>query len=297
MVKIEISDEAKIEFQKIIEDLAENKINKITLDNLKAKIKSTFGLEFKDLILADCDTLRELSKIAQNDDKLKEHFINLYDKFAEDDFAKKHIHNLKIRVCPYCNRNYTINFEKDGKLERTAEFDHFYPKKGRYKKYPYFAVCIYNLIPCCHTCNHRKSNSNDEILNPFKESFNDKVKVTFTPNSHKFYYDENEIKLEFTSRDNEELEEATDNHIKIFHLEELYEEHKDLVVELIQKAYIYNDSHLDELLHKYEGKLFKNREDLIRLIVGVDYMDENINNRPFNKLMKDIADDLDLFKR
>lgn len=289
MVKIEISDEAKIEFQKIIEDLAENKINKITLDNLKAKIKSTFGLEFKDLILADCDTLDKFSNITQNDDEnFKEDFKNLYAKFATNAFAKKHIQNLKVRVCPYCNRNYIVNFEKNGKLERTAEFDHFYPKD----QYPYFAVCIYNLIPCCHICNHRKSNSSKEILNPFKESFNDKVKITFNPQLHKFYHDEKEIKLEFISNDNK-----AKNHIDIFNLKRLYRQHKDLVVELIQKAYIYNDSHLDELLHKYEGKLFKNKEDLIRLIVGVDYCDENINNRPFNKLMKDIADDLDLFKR
>ncbi|MBP3206681.1 MAG: hypothetical protein J6M21_00295 [Campylobacter sp.] len=282
MVKIEISDEAKRKFVEKIIDLAKNKINEIIFDDSNTKIE----VKFEDLILADCDKLRELSKMAQNDDKLKEDFINLYAKFAKNAFAKKHIQNLGVKVCPYCNRNYVVNFKKNGKLERTAEFDHFYPKD----QYPYFAVCIYNLIPCCHICNHRKSNSSKEILNPFKESFNDKVKITFNPNSHKFYHDEKEIKLEFISNDNK-----AKNHIDIFNLKRLYRQHKDLVVELIQKAYIYNDSHLDELLHKYEGKLFKNKEDLIRLIIGVDYCDENINNRPFNKLMKDIADDLDLF--
>ncbi|MBR4140720.1 MAG: hypothetical protein IKR42_02945 [Campylobacter sp.] len=290
MVKIEISDEAKKEFAGKIINLAKNKSNEITLDDLKKKTKDIFRLEFEDLILADCDKLSELSKTPQNNDtNLKKYFKNLYAKFAENAFAKKHIQNLKVKVCPYCNRNYIINFEKNGKLERTAEFDHFYPKD----KYPYFAVSIYNLIPCCHTCNHRKSKSDDKILNPFKESFNDKAKITFNPNSHKFYHDEKGIRLEFISNDDE-----AKNHIDIFNLKRLYRQHKDLVVELIQKAYIYNDSHLDELLRKYKGKkLFKNREDLIRLIVGVDYMDENINNRPFNKLMKDIADDLDLFKR
>ena len=285
MVKIEISDEAKEDFVKeILTRIKCKQENKKSLDDLN----KILGIEFEDLILADCDTLEKLKgkiKISAEDIK---YFKELYYNFRENEFAKTHIENLKVRVCPYCNRNYTINFEKNGKLEMTAEFDHFYPKD----QYPYFAVCIYNLIPCCHTCNHRKSNSSKEILNPFKESFNDKVKVTFNPNSHEFYHDEDEIELEFISND-----DKAKNHIDIFNLKELYENHKDLVVELIQKAYIYNDSHLDELLHKYEGKLFKNREDLIRLIVGVDYMDENINKRPFNKLMKDIADDLDLFKR
>lgn len=284
MVKIEISDEAKRKFVEKIIDLAKNKINEIIFDDSNTKIE----VKFEDLILADCDKLRELSKMAQNDDKLKEDFINLYAKFAKNDFAKKHIQNLGVKVCPYCNRNYVVNFEKNGKLERTAEFDHFYPKEK--EQYPYFAVCIYNLIPCCHTCNHRKSNLSKKILNPFKESFNDKVKITFNPISHKLYHDEKEIRLEFISND-----DKAKNHIDIFNLKRLYRQHKDLVVELIQKAYIYNDSHLDELLHKYEGKLFKNKEDLIRLIIGVDYCDENINKRPFNKLMKDIADDLDLF--
>jgi hypothetical protein len=69
---------------------------------------------------------------------------------------------------------------------------------------------------------------------------------------------------------------------KLFELNELYQEHKDIVLELIQKREIYPDSYIDDLFSQYEGSLFKNREDLLRLITG-GYIDD-----------KDISEELDL---
>ena len=46
-------------------------------------------------------------------------------------------------------------------------------------------------------------------------------------------------------------------------------------------------NNLDELLTKYEGTLFKNREDLQRLISG-GYINDEIGKRPLSKLIKDI---------
>ncbi len=76
-------------------------------------------------------------------------------------------------------------------------------------------------------------------------------------------------------------------------LKNLYQNHKDIVLELIQKKFIYDSSYLDELLTKYEGTLFKNREDLQRLISG-GYIDSNeIGKRPLSKLIKDILEELE----
>ncbi len=74
----------------------------------------------------------------------------------------------------------------------------------------------------------------------------------------------------------------------------MYQNHKDIVLELIQKNAIYNESYLDELMYQYEGTLFKNREDLQRLISGGYISDEEIGKRPLSKLIKDISTELDL---
>lgn len=80
----------------------------------------------------------------------------------------------------------------------------------------------------------------------------------------------------------------------IFKIKELYEGHKDLILELIQKSQIYTESYIDELLQNYQGKVFNNREDLLRLIIGVYVDEKDINKRPLSKLLIDISKSLGL---
>ena len=48
------------------------------------------------------------------------------------------------------------------------------------------------------------------------------------------------------------------------------------------------------LMKNYEGTLFKNREDLTRLIFGGYITDEEISDRPLSKLTKDILEQLEI---
>ena len=75
---------------------------------------------------------------------------------------------------------------------------------------------------------------------------------------------------------------------------DVYENHKDIVAELLQKREIYSDSYIDDLLNQYEGSLFKNREDLLRLITCGYVSDEDLHKRPLSKLIKDISEELKL---
>ena len=71
--------------------------------------------------------------------------FNKLKNYKSYDLIKK----LNISVCLYCNRNYIFSSENIN----TCELDHFYSQE----KYPYLALSFYNLIPSCHTCNHKKS--------------------------------------------------------------------------------------------------------------------------------------------
>ena len=201
------------------------------------------------------------------------------------DLAQK----LKVNVCSYCNRNYTFTIRNKSSKSTRPDFDHFYDKGT----HPILALSFYNLIPSCILCNSRlKSTAKFSInthLHPYKDSFNDYAKFKLKIINSMFFYDENgfDLKLETNNLKSENIK-------KDFALETLYQEHKDIALELIQKAQIYNESYIDELYQKYEGTLFKNREDLLRLISGGYIEDKDINKRPLSKLIKDISEELDL---
>lgn len=73
-----------------------------------------------------------------------------------------------------------------------------------------------------------------------------------------------------------------------------YKHHRDFVIELIQKKYLYSDDYLNALYKQYEGTIFRNREDILRLVT-TNFVDEkDLKNRPLSKLTRDIAEQLDL---
>ena len=126
-------------------------------------------------------------------------------------------------------------------------------------------------------------------LHPYKDSFNDYAKFKLKILDSKFFYDKNgfDLKLETVDKKAQKIKED-------LALKTLYQEHKDIVLELIQKVQTYNESYVDELYKKYEGSLFKNREDVLRHITGGYIEDKDINKRPLSKLIKDISEELGL---
>jgi len=208
---------------------------------------------------------------------------------------------LNIKVCPYCNRNYTFTIQSKNGSTRPV-FDHFYDKG----KYPFLALSFYNLIPSCHICNSsfkcQKPFSTKTHLHPYLDDFNSIARFSFKPLDVAVYqklinFDYKKLELNFEKAHiaikDIDFAKAKKN-IEDFGLRELYGEHKDIVLELIQKAEMYNDSYIDELMKNYEGTLFKNREDLTRLIFGGYITDEEISDRPLSKLTKDILEQLEI---
>ena len=198
--------------------------------------------------------------------------------------------NLQVNVCLYCNINSTFTvIKKNNKKITRPEFDHFYDKDSN----PILALSFYNLIPSCHICNStlkgKEKFSIESHLNPYSDNFDKLAKFKLKIEDATFYHSIDGFSLKLESED-----KRANKNIKSFELETLYQNHKDIVLELIQKEAIYNESYLDELLTQYEGTLFKNREDLQRLISGGYVSDEEIGKRPLSKLIKDISNELGL---
>jgi len=288
--KLEKKEKKKVKWETSI-----GKINALLKKKLK---KYDENITFEKLVKYEyhqikglVDFLDENKSITELTKNQKDYFLTLYSRLDKPWF----INELDMKVCPYCNRNYIFNFLKANKKNATAQLDHFFDKGT----YPYLAVSMYNLVPSCITCNQRKSSKKVDIFYPYLESFNDSVKfkydgiksIQFFSNQKLDFFEENRVMFHLEATDNID---KVKKHIEVFNLESLYAEHKDIVSELLQKRVIYSDSYIDELFEQYEGTLFRNREDLLRLITCGYVSDDEIGKRPLSKLIKDISEELGL---
>ena len=188
------------------------------------------------------------------------------------------LEKLNVRVCPYCNRQYTFTIE-DKKI--SPEFDHFYPQS----EHPYLALSFYNLIPACSLCNHTKSEEKIAI-HPYFEGFDDLFKfIIKTKKGSKDSLDwvlEKDIEVDFTN---------VNKNIEVFALKELYGEHIDFVMEIIDKAQAYNYNYYNSLIDSFRG-LGKQEAEIDRFIWGNYLENTKHENRPLSKLTKDILEQL-----
>lgn len=292
MEKINLpSDIEKFYLQEISSYFKRNKTFKYK--DIAKIIKKTLKLSFKKLLIAKPNTLIKIVNttlvvLSSTDKKEME---NLYENFRKSVSSKNFLEKINLHVCPYCNRNFIFNFNKKNSKEATAQLDHFFDKST----YPYLAICMYNLVPSCGTCNQRKSKDKRTVFYPFEESFNQNAKFIYDgiktdlKNQKLDFFDEKRISLKIEVIDEKS---KVKNHKEVFNIENLYENHKDIVKELLQKRVIYSDSYIDELFSQYGGKVFSSREELLRLLTCGYVTDEDINKRPLSKLIKDISEDL-----
>ena len=272
--------------------ITKNNLDKIASEHYEA-IKDKIDIKdsiLKKIILAKPN---ELKNIAIGYKRYNKKFENKYDNFTtikKEYCAYNLLQKLNITVCPYCNRNTIYNLKYTKK--RTSELDHFYPKS----EYPVLALSFYNLIPSCKICNKLKSDKNQEYINPYDKqyNFNKNIKFDFKIKDATFTYSTDGFKLLCKADKNISKDEKrrARNNIQLFKLNDLYQNHKDTVLELIQKREIYPDSYIDELYENYS--FFNNREDVLRLITGGYIDDKDLGKRPLSKLIKDISEELEL---
>lgn len=209
-----------------------------------------------------------------------------YDSFSKRKVAYDILQKLDIRVCPYCNRQYTFTV-MSSKIR--PQFDHYYPKS----KYPYLALSLYNLIPCCAICNlskHESDTKETPILYPYEEEFGEKVVFRMVEKSVRGIRgnkNEFDIEIKVEEKYSAEYKRKIKHEKECFALEELYNEHKDYVGDIIKNHYIYSEQRVQELMCKFPT-LFSRKEDVLKTIYMIDYRKESWGKRPLAKLTHDI---------
>ena len=279
-------------------------INESNLDQIDKKCLKYIKDNSKDILKANNNELKEYIKYFQEnypnsigvENQKKEEWHQLY-KIIRDEIFEKEYNNwgkrktygsykfveiLDLKTCPYCNRNYTfIVDEESGKLR--PELDHFYPKSI----YPFLAMSFYNLIPSCPICNHTKSSKvSENLINPY-DIKDDDFKFTYKPTDISF----SEVESKKYNMDSFEIEFKNQNeNINIFKLDELYKQHKDIVVDLLMKKAYYPKSYIEEL----EKSFGFTKDEIYRYLLNNYKKEEDLHKRPLSKLMKDISEELDL---
>jgi len=245
------------------------------------------------------DDLKVISLVNKINPILEDIFINFYekewDKIEDYDrytFVTKH--NLK--TCPYCNMGYILISKRDTKKQNglRPEIDHFFPKS----KYPYLAMSFYNLIPSCMICNHTKGSKDtykDGLLSPYEIDENT-FQLTYKPKNMNFLqikkrkYNFNNFTIEIKDKNKKKDDEDRKDSNDYFKLDKLYEQHKDVVLELLVKRTIYSKSYIAEL-----KKNFHFTDDEIYRFLFCNYKDsDDLHKRPLSKLVKDISNELGL---
>ncbi|MEB9164081.1 hypothetical protein P4H78_19285 [Bacillus cereus] len=174
-----------------------------------------------------------------------------YDKFREGKLvhgwgAYELCKELNINVCPYCNRMYTYTVVNQGGNITRPELDHYFPRS----KFPIFSLSFFNLIPSCKICN--SSIKKDEYLeitkylHPYMDSLNSAYKFDFLSLDLDAMEGKNKNNKIFINR-NGFTDEKSDKFLDKFLIEQIYEQHRDIIPKYIKKHKCYPDSTMEEL--------------------------------------------------
>ncbi|MEM1485562.1 hypothetical protein V6615_11885 [Oscillospiraceae bacterium PP1C4] len=221
-------------------------------------------------------------------------FDKLYNNFTKRDWSKSLLEKLGVKVCPYCNRQYTFTLRNDG---IRPQFDHYFPKS----LFAYLSVSLFNLVPSCSICNSKKHALNtyeaiNDLYYPYEDEFGNDVVFQTYSDGHDFSYwtgNSDNFDLKLVVKDNIHSNKI-ENLNKYLKIELLYKQHKDYVKDIIRNAVIYNDSRINELLEQFPS-LFYSKNEILNSIF-MSYIDkEGWGKRPLSKLTHDIYEEFKIF--
>ncbi|MDG5855366.1 hypothetical protein [Clostridium beijerinckii] len=288
------------EIKKLLEVLIDDKSELYIEKIIKSKPEILFKIceEFSKIYKSKNNIVLDnmLNKIFDYDRFIKSGFE--IDKNLKAPFKKwsayEYCEKLSVNVCPYCNRIYTYTVRKGNNITR-PELDHYFPKS----EYPILALSFFNLIPSCNICNSTIKGKRNLNLNTNLHPYLDEV-----DKSYKFDYGMDDISIFDGRKDNMQLkiykdgvDDKSNNTLKFFKIEEIYQKHKDTVVNLILLRKRYTNGILKEisdlLNDNYDDEILLSEDELFNDLFHVNL--EEVIDTSLGKLKKDTIEKLKLW--
>lgn len=189
------------------------------------------------------------------------------------------LERINIPICPYCNRQYINVYKKNNKSEVIAQLDHFYPKSI----FPLFSLTLANFIPSCAYCNTiLKRDYLFPLIHPYNFNDNNCKIFEYELNEFKSHYGVNDIQIRINK------ENIFYDQVHFFNIQEIYENHRSNIVDLINKKKLLNASYKKSMEQALQYKL--SDEQFKIMLFETTGSDNELSNSPLAKLKKDILD-------
>lgn len=213
-----------------------------------------------------------------------------YKDFSSNPLAAKLLEYMDVNVCPYCNRLYTVTLT-EGEGTSRPQFDHYKSQS----KYPYFAVSLMNLIPSCGLCNQSKGDRDEEVLYPYSDQMGTRVVFRTRPEKSLRYLTgcqdtQEEFSVTLDTVDGglpEKLRDRVEASKDLFQLVPLYNKHKDYILYLFWKNYVFSIEYLQTLCSMFPDA-FHTLQDVKTMMYLMDIDQAQWGRRPLGKLTHDI---------
>lgn len=167
----------------------------------------------------------------------------------------------RVKVCPYCNCDmvYAIELESCGNgkppLVKSA-FDHFLPRW----RYPFLALCLYNLIPSCYRCNSQFKQTNyKDAMGTFHPYLDDIDNSTFfmldnlTEDVWKGRKDDSRVAISLCSRTKKE-EWRVECYNRLFGIDVVYTQlYRKEAIGIIQKAKVCPPPYMEQVEKMFDS--------------------------------------------
>ena len=246
--------------------------------------------EVQRLLLADRSALQDY--IWQSGIIRKRKKKLLSEAFQYENLSKRKVLNtilqlMDVPVCPYCNRQYTFTLAS-GKSR--PQMDHYYPRD----LYPYLAVSLYNLVPCCAVCNTAKGPLDTReypILYPYDEGFSYDMGFQIVAKDSDDWVNilhdgtgEFSLTVEKKRQIPLKKEAVVKNQMEVLHLDEHFD--------ILRRQAMYTPERIHDLYRQF-AHLFRSREELKQVLSGTDTDERGWGKRTLSKLTYDIVKQLE----
>ena len=151
-----------------------------------------------------------------------------------------------------------------------------------------------NLIPSCGLCNQGKGDKEEPVLYPYSDEMGVAAVFLTKPETGLGYLtgnqealDEFSVELKFTDGLSKDLTDRIRNSDELFKLTRLYNHHKDYILYLFWKNYVFSKKYLEELCEEFP-EVFHSFEDAKSIMYLMDISQAQWGRRSLGKLTHDI---------
>ncbi|UKM65463.2 tetratricopeptide repeat protein [Flavobacteriaceae bacterium GSB9] len=194
---------------------------------------------------------------------------------------------LDKHTCTYCNREYIFVYRNPSGSGKSMvpQFDHWFAKTD----FPLLGISFYNLIPSCSTCNTIKSSTELNLKDHLHPYLDSNISSTYNFSYSPISISENKIVFKNSSLFNTKGIDT----VRALNLPLIYRGHSSKELQdLIDLRFKYSDNYLNILLEKTFGHLDVPKEEIYRLIFGIELEEDKYHKRVFSKFKNDIIKEL-----